>query len=59
MSKELIMHMITTEKNLSPFDVNMAIDAGWEKCVPYTNIASDEVIRIGSRCNLFKATRFK
>ena len=43
MSKELIMHMITTAKNLSPFDVNMAIDAGWEKCVPYTNIASDEV----------------
>ena len=43
MSKPLIMHMITTAKNLSPFDVNMAYDAGWEKCVPYTNIKTDEV----------------
>ena len=43
MSKPLIMHMITTAKNLSPFDVNMAYDAGWDKCVPYTNIDTDEV----------------
>ena len=43
MTKPLIMHMITTAKNLSPFDVNMAYDAGWEKCVPYTNIKTDEV----------------
>jgi methylene-tetrahydromethanopterin dehydrogenase len=43
MSKPLIMHMITTAKNLSPFDVNMAYDAGWDNCVPYTNIDTDEV----------------
>jgi len=43
MSKPLIMHMITTAKNLSPFDVNMAYDAGWDKCVPYTSIEVDEV----------------
>lgn len=43
MDKPLIMHMITTAKNLSPFDVNMAYDAGWDKCVPYTNISIDEV----------------
>lgn len=43
MSKPLIMHMITTAKNLSPFDVNMAYDAGWDKCVPYTSIEVSEV----------------
>ena len=43
MSKPLIMHMITTAKNLSPFDVNMAYDSGWDKCVPYTSIETDEV----------------
>ena len=43
MSKPLIMHMITTAKNLSPFDVNMAYDAGWNKCVPYTEIEVDDV----------------
>ena len=43
MSKPLIMHMITTAKNLSPFDVNMAYDAGWDKCVPYTSIETKEV----------------
>ena len=43
MSKPLIMHMITTAKNLSPFDVNMAYDAGWDKCVPYTSIEIDDV----------------
>tara|TARA_X000000368_G_scaffold367840_1_gene315441 strand:- start:778 stop:1656 length:879 start_codon:yes stop_codon:yes gene_type:complete len=35
--------MITTAKNLSPFDVNMAYDAGWNKCVPYTSVEVDEV----------------
>ena len=43
MSKPLIMHMITTAKNLSPFDVNMAYDAGWDKCVPYTEIEVNDV----------------
>ena len=43
MSKPLIMHMLTTAKNLSPFDVNMAFDAGWDKCVPYTSIEVNEV----------------
>ena len=28
--------MFTSAPNLSPFDVNMAIDAGWEQCIPYT-----------------------
>ena len=43
MSKPFILHMLTTAKNLSPFDVNMAIDAGWVAAVPYINVEPDEV----------------
>lgn len=35
--------MITPAKNLSPFDVNMALDAGWDNTVGYTNVETDEV----------------
>ena len=31
MEKPFILHMLTTAKNLSLFDVNMAMDAGWVK----------------------------
>ncbi len=43
MDKHFILHMLTTEKNLSPFDVNMAADAGWQHIIPYTSIVEDEV----------------
>ncbi|MDW3094960.1 MAG: NAD(P)-dependent methylenetetrahydromethanopterin dehydrogenase [Gammaproteobacteria bacterium] len=43
MEKAYILHMITAAKNLSPFDVNMAIDAGWTNCLPYINVENDEV----------------
>jgi methylene-tetrahydromethanopterin dehydrogenase len=43
MEKPYILHMITAAKNLSPFDVNMAIDAGWSHCIPYTSVVNDEV----------------
>jgi methylene-tetrahydromethanopterin dehydrogenase len=35
--------MITTAKNLSPFDVNMAVDAGWTTVIPYTQVETAEV----------------
>ena len=35
--------MLTTAKNLSPFDVNMAMDAGWVSAVPYINVEPSEV----------------
>ena len=35
--------MITPEKNISPFDANMAFDAGWDSVIPYTNIGMDEM----------------
>ncbi|MFK7794207.1 MAG: NAD(P)-dependent methylenetetrahydromethanopterin dehydrogenase [Gammaproteobacteria bacterium] len=43
MEKPYILHMITAAKNLSPFDVNMAIDAGWSNCIPYISVENDEV----------------
>lgn len=35
--------MLTTAKNLSPFDVNMAVDAGWVSATPYINVEASEV----------------
>ena len=43
MEKPFILHMITSEKNTSPFDANMAFDAGWDSIVPYTNVGMDEI----------------
>ncbi len=43
MEKPFILHMLTTAKNLSPFDVNMALDAGWVSAVPYINVEASEV----------------
>ncbi len=43
MEKQYILHMLTTAKNLSPFDVNMALDAGWTSAIPYINVEEDEV----------------
>ena len=43
MEKPYILHMLTTAKNLSPFDVNMAMDAGWESAVPYINVELGEI----------------
>jgi methylene-tetrahydromethanopterin dehydrogenase len=43
MEKPYILHMLTTAKNLSPFDVNMAMDAGWVSAVPYINVETSEI----------------
>ena len=44
MEKVSILHWITAAKNASPFDVNMAYDAGFEKIMPYTNVEMNEVM---------------
>jgi methylene-tetrahydromethanopterin dehydrogenase len=46
MKKTSILHLITAAKNASPFDVNMAFDAGYEKIMPYINVALDEVVAL-------------
>jgi len=43
MERPYLLHMLTAAKNLSPFDVNMAYDAGWTACTPYIDVALDEV----------------
>ena len=43
MEKVSILHLITAAKNASPFDVNMAFDAGFDKIMPYTHIELGEV----------------
>jgi len=43
MAATAILHMLTTLKHMSPFDVNMAVDAGYESTTPYTNVTLDEV----------------
>lgn len=43
MEKPYILHMFTPEKNLSPFDVNMALDAGWTSAIPYLRVEPAEI----------------
>ena len=37
------LHMITPLKHMSPFDVNMALDAGFDAAIPYTNVTVEDV----------------
>ena len=38
-----ILHMMTPLKHMSPFDVNMALDAGFDTAIPYTSVTLDDV----------------
>ena len=38
-----ILHMLTPLKHMSPFDVNMGLDAGFDHAIPYTNVTIDDV----------------
>ena len=38
-----ILHMITPLKHMSPFDVNMAVDAGFETIATYANATLADV----------------
>ena len=38
-----ILHMLTPLAHMSPFDVNMAIDAGYDATVAYTNVSLSEI----------------
>lgn len=44
MEKVSILHLLTAAKNPSPFDVNMAYDAGFDKVMPYTQVTLNEVM---------------
>ena len=38
-----ILHMVTPQKHVSPFDVNQALDAGYDSVTPYESVTIDEV----------------
>ena len=43
MARKLILHMLTPLKHMSPFDVNMALDAGYDAVVPYVEVGLGDV----------------
>lgn len=43
MTDKNILHMLTTLKHMSPFDVNMALDAGYDTVATYTNVMLEDV----------------
>src|SRR5262244_3478790 len=43
MADKHILHMVTPLKHMSPFDVNMAVDAGFDAVLTYTSVTLDEV----------------
>ena len=44
MERPWILHMFTPGAQISPFDVNMAADAGWQVITPYCQVATDAVV---------------
>lgn len=43
MAKRSILHMLDPMPNNSPFDINMALDAGFDVLMPYNNVKLDSV----------------
>jgi methylene-tetrahydromethanopterin dehydrogenase len=43
MEKPHILHLFTPTAQASPFDINMAYDAGYDAVVPYTQVALDQI----------------
>ncbi|MBC6497372.1 MAG: methylenetetrahydromethanopterin dehydrogenase [Alphaproteobacteria bacterium GM7ARS4] len=42
-NKKYILHMLSPQSNVSPFDVNMAYDAGFDAVIGYTHITTKDV----------------
>jgi methylene-tetrahydromethanopterin dehydrogenase len=43
MARKHILHMLTPLRHMSPFDVNMALDAGFDAVVPYVGVTAGEL----------------
>lgn len=43
MEKPYLLHLFTSEPNASPFDINMAYDAGYTAVIPYTGVTLGEI----------------
>ncbi|MGA0612046.1 NAD(P)-dependent methylenetetrahydromethanopterin dehydrogenase [Caldimonas sp. KR1-144] len=44
MERPYILHMLTPGKQMSPFDINMAADAGWQLVPTYTDVTLESVM---------------
>ena len=43
MAEKHILHMLTPLRHMSPFDANMALDAGFDAAIPHTDVKLEEV----------------
>jgi len=43
MEPRYILHMFTPSGQMSPFDINMAVDAGYDVVVPYCRVTAEEI----------------
>lgn len=43
MAHKQILHLLSPLRHASPFDLNMALDAGYDAAIPYTEVTLDEV----------------
>ncbi|MHB1085134.1 MAG: NAD(P)-dependent methylenetetrahydromethanopterin dehydrogenase [Thiobacillus sp.] len=43
MGKPYLLHFATPDMRVSPFDVNMAYDAGWNAVIPYSGVGLEEI----------------
>src|ERR1700742_4806513 len=46
LERPYILHMLTATPQMSPFDVNMAADAGYQVIVPYCNVETGMVANL-------------
>ncbi len=43
MEKPYLLHFATPDVRVSPFDVNMAYDAGWNAVIPYSGVGLEDI----------------
>jgi methylene-tetrahydromethanopterin dehydrogenase len=43
MAEKNLLHMVTPTKHISPFDANMAVDAGYDAVLTYSNVTLDDI----------------
>ena len=43
MESPFILHMLSPLRHVSPFDINMALDAGFHSVIPYTGVETGDV----------------
>ncbi len=44
MTDQRILHVLVPGEQVSPFDLTMALDAGYDTVLPYTGVGADEVV---------------